>query len=1159
MSAFEADSNNNAVLLIGPYRSGKTRCVLRSALRLKCQNPLAEVAIIVPSARYANLLRQRLPAELEALPLAERPAGIMGLKILPFYEACRSVLRQAGLECRHLADELRAVLVKNLLLEMSDGGELKALAPIAAFHGTVPSLVELLDEFQRAGLSPAEVLDQLERAASSESLFYELAQLYERYRQRCATLRVFDLKQVALEAREFLYAQEPDELPVLCDSNGIPFERVPATRDQGAQHCVEPSRIYRRYCEPVLYDLLLIDGFDRISHLQAQVFGGLAKHARSTIVSFDYVLPEVEADEDEYAAQRDLQEQSAHFGRNGAQGNEPTDRKPAMCESTASESVVPIRSADEIESPPQQFIVAESAVLAQTGADYQWKDTSFRELQSCMPSSVEVPPAVVRVAPGVECFTSLDRFIEMREIARRCKEAIATRRVNPCDILVIARSIDSYAGAVEAAFDDAGLDYFIDGSVKVAALAHWHFVRRLLSIPLQEYNRREVFDVLRSPYFNAEQAGIPPDMLSKLDRMTYKMELVGGLGAWQRFFELCPDLEAEKNAVLQMFDRLAALQAPLLSVYDRVTIAEEILETFMRLPANDRHSRTMKARMENELIRSLRRIFKNILMEECLLNARAETGEEFLQRLFKSAENASFARPVATKNGITICAADLAPSACFQEIYIAGMVEGDFPRRTVGRGLLASNQVARWLSYGIDLRNPRAEPGFERALFYSLLERARSKVVLSMPQFEMDGAESVPSFYLKELEESPGLTVVKPPLFAAALRRPVSVSEALAAATWIGDFDACQAVGCKDPAVAERVREIRSGFEAAISRCQAERNQVYNAYLHDFVSTGALQVPLPEAWTASKLNKFGQCPFRFWAGDILQMEPRDEPEPGLSTLVRGEIYHKILEVFFAAYRQIMRADQTGSLSNQDERDAVIAVLIEDAFVEGLELLEKKPLFAPGPWWQQEKKEMLFRITRFIKRELARISADDRRFAPALFEVQFGTSSPSSCPPLILHSQEESITIRGTIDRIDLQDGAIPAAAVKGLPVQVVDYKTGGKPISYKDALSGRNIQVPLYALAVEQAVLPGSSVLSGLYMSISQGKASGVLEFNAEKHASLPAHTVSLVADFVRRIKQGEFVPAPSSLDVCTHCPHRTACRVKELKGFTEADSDASD
>lgn len=1107
MSAFQADGIQNAHLLTGPYRSGKTSRILERAIEFKVRHPLSKSAIVVPSARYATALRKRLNERLLAMSDKTRPVGIFGLEILPFYEACRHVLRLEGLECRILPDELRIALIGEIVAELTKAGKLNTLAPISQFQGTLPSIVELIDELERAGKSPDEVIETLAKSAGVDSLYRELALIYKYYWQECTRRKVFDLKRVAMVARELLHGSKemPDEvtadedigynLPPLTNANGEPFEEL--------QVCGYPPK--------PIYHLLLIDGFDRISHLQAQIIGGLVKRAKESCIAFDF-LDDWDAAEFEQAL--------------GSENRIDEEKK-------------------------------DCGGLRQTKTDYDWKRSSYTELTAAV-AGAPVEICTIPEQTGeidVVCFSTLDRFLEMREIARLCKQSILVDKVPPNQILVVARSIENYNGAVEAAFDEAGMEYFIDGSIKVDTLPIWHFVINLLSLPVKNYVRRDVIDILRSNYLNREALGVTAESLSRLDAETFRFELVSGRDSWQRFFEKLPaERQTDKAAILSFFDALDSLHRPELDVESRITIIEDLLSKLLAMPATQRRKGSINARIEQEFMRALRRVFKVMLLHESLIAPMQETGEEFLKRLSHYCQNSSFARPVGSRNGVMICSADLVPAQGFEHIFIAGMVEGDFPRRSVGRGFLATDQVRRWLSYGIDIQNPRSEPSFERALFYSLLERAQKKVVLSLPQFEMDGSEPIPSFYLKELEETGALKMTKMAPFAGGLTMPVAASEAVASALWIGGADHLEQICKNNWQVEEYATAISAGLSAAGSRSHAERNQIYNAYLSDFVETGALTVPLPEAWTASKLNNYGQCPFRFWAGNILKLEPRDEAEAGLTAQRKGELYHKVLELFFSKWRANFGYPDSGSPPSEQEEQE----LVDHAFNAGIALVENNPAFVAGPWWEQDKKEMLFRLRRFITAELIRLRNDEDRLWPALFEVSFGTEEMGSAPPLILTYADQTVQLRGTVDRVDLPGGRIPAASA-GVNAKVVDYKSGSKSITFKEATSGRNMQVPLYALAVERAILPGSSVLGGTYLSISQAKPSGNFNFTQEKHASVPARTERLVGEFVKRVKKGDFVPAPGAREVCTQCPQKTVCRVKEMKGFMEAESDASD
>src|SRR5262249_19013337 len=118
----------------------------------------------------------------------------------------------------------------------------------------------------------------------------------------------------------------------------------------------------------------------------------------------------------------------------------------------------------------------------------------------------------------------------------------------------------------------------------------------------------------------------------------------------------------------------------------------------------------------------------------------------FLKHLEHLIDKANFRRPMRSRNAVLVCGADLAPNESIGEIYVAGLTEGEFPRRGGQKGFLNNEEVAKWASFGIDIHNPRFHPAFETALFSSLVERARSQAHLSCPLYGLDGDELVPSF-----------------------------------------------------------------------------------------------------------------------------------------------------------------------------------------------------------------------------------------------------------------------------------------------------------------------------------------------------------------------------------------------------------------------------
>ena len=182
--------------------------------------------------------------------------------------------------------------------------------------------------------------------------------------------------------------------------------------------------------------------------------------------------------------------------------------------------------------------------------------------------------------------------------------------------------------------------------------------------------------------------------------------------------------------------------------------------------------------------------------------------------------------------------------------------------------------------------------------------------------------------------------------------------------------------------------------------------------------------------------------------------------------------------------------------------------------------------------------------------------------PTLFEVSFGHDrhfeAPSTDKPLECHTGEGTIHIRGRIDRVD-----IGSAAGKAV-FNIVDYKTGRSSRPDAEAvLSGRALQLPLYALAVEKLLLADRSALPWQvgYWSVRENgfKPRKALKMHEEaddrivptaEWAGILSRLPDTVGALVRGIRQGEF-PVFSQDEHCTgYCPFNTVCRITHIRSL---------
>lgn len=1025
-------------LLIGPYRSGKTGRLLQELVASKKEHPLDHCLVLVPSHRYGRLLRTQLieclrtstaPGVESYAPAQDEDAsttGLFGVQIATIYEACEQVLRASGQVPTVLSRDICVTVLAQALDRLNKRGELSHLKTIADFAGTSSSMLRLIDEMERASFTPSEVLATVDDTAASSSRHIELARVFKEYWLRLDELGCTDQKRLALSCREMLAKK-----------------KVPG--------------LHLRW--------LIIDGFDRISPLQAEVMHGLSQHASNTRIAFDYVLPEQRGvDNPDYEAAED---------------------------------------------------------------DYSWKESSFDELTrrfAVTPSFLALPGAPS--GPQQDAFRTLDRFMEMEEIARRCKQAIVNKRVSPGQILVAARDVADYAQAACAAFDNAGLPYFIDESMEYLALPTMKAFNAVLNLAVDDFPRAAMIECLRSRYMKTVGLGVTPANIDALDKKSLDAGIVSGRDQWTKLFEKALPAQLATN-LTALLARLTAPPSATLSTFCRWTedLAEELFDL-----APDKE--------DTEALQGLRSTVRTLMLQEQLLGREHITYEQFLSRFHSLLEQATFRRQQPTEAVILVCSAEQAPNRRFDEVFIAGVTEGQFPKHSGESGFVSADERAKWCSFGVDITNPREHAGFERALFRSLIERARRHVCFSRPEVDLGGEEMVPSFYLSDGTTSlTAVPSIEPAM--AAMRLPVSARNAVAGWLWLKPGMQLPERFEKSPALSDYWDAFSIPLLGAYSRHEKNSATAYNGYLTDLTESGWLEIKLPSTWSASALNKYGECPFKFWLAQMLKVEPRQEPQPELSVMMRGKLYHKALELYYS-----WLYSEEAVPTNDAEKEALLVTSLNDAIAS----FKDDPEFRPGPYWHNDQKDMLFRLRRFIRYDEQRMEKDKMLSRPQRFEARFGFKyGGDSSPPLVIDTAYGTATIRGAIDRIDIardEDGTVYAT--------VIDYKSGSTAIPADDARKGANIQLPIYALAVQRSIMPGAQVTAGHYLGISSAKSNGSLDFRNEKMADLLDVTEQHIRNAVGGVATGDFSVRPYASKACKTCDFKPACRITDLKTSDE-------
>jgi RecB family exonuclease len=279
----------------------------------------------------------------------------------------------------------------------------------------------------------------------------------------------------------------------------------------------------------------------------------------------------------------------------------------------------------------------------------------------------------------------------------------------------------------------------------------------------------------------------------------------------------------------------------------------------------------------------------------------------------------------------------------------------------------------------------------------------------------------------------------------------------------------------------------------------------------------------PEAvWSPSRLETFANCGYSFFAGEALRLERRDPPSPGFDYSQAGSMLHDVLE---QVYQQ---AADPASAASVLEALPEVARHVFDTAPERLG-------FRPSALWEMEKAELMERLTKTV----AALAAEWDVWRPLRHEELFGFDDQTL---LEMDTPAGPVRLRGRIDRIDVgPDGTL----------RVIDYKRSISNQTKGELVSGVQLQLPLYALAAEQALRLGS-VSDGFYWAIRDARA-GKLRLkdyqpSAEDDEGPGGVAASIrvaaghTAAAVTGVREGRFAPVPPKGACPDYCPAFAFC-----------------
>ncbi len=784
----------------------------------------------------------------------------------------------------------------------------------------------------------------------------------------------------------------------------------------------------------------------------------------------------------------------------------------------------------------------------------------------------------------VERVSCPDRVGEVAAIARRIRQLYREQGVELAQIRIGFRNLDTYADLVAEVLPRHGLPFYLARGRPLATAPAMNTIFALIDAVLERYSRAALFRLLSSPlvrlrYSFSDQTrtlaaedfatwtrNVPPSTgrstwLSAIDdNFSYLEGELSRKG--QPVSEDIADLQSWREDLRAEWEALQPLRSSLTALFDLL----QPLESRQDLPSFRHHLlHALDALgVEEALVqgtaadgRALAR-FLELLDELCAPAAALQprTLSQFADLLRDAISHAHV--PAATRAGIQVTDLTAAGSAPCDHLFLGGLVQGEFPRLPPADIFLEETQ-RRALNLDED-----ANTEAERLLFYRAICAPRRGLGLFHPK--QSGSETLaPSPFIDELD---ALLAPQPetdesnctPSTLAELHRALgqglcaprasdSARDALALYS--------QAAQVNGHTIA--LRHLVRGLHISARRTIPGSFGSHEGVLDEEALLDALSTRLgpSHSFSATQLELYGRCPFRFFAQELLHLQPFRNPEDDNSALKRGNLVHRILYRFYTAHGEAA------------ERAENLATNIAELRHLGREIAEEMGLV--GFFWDRELERLLGSdddgdregvLPHFLRLQAAAANPA----MPTHFELSFGSypgmgeGDQQSTTTLYAIGDPDSgdeVRIAGKIDRIDrTADGRFV----------VFDYKTGRMP-PVADIDIGLNLQLPLYLLATESLFGDielhegaGAAYLmlrdledcgrSGLFADATHRNTAYVASgrygiYDHEAYRQRLDAVRGFVLSYTRAMRRGVFHVTTHDPDkICPHCPYQQSCRL---------------
>ena len=543
-------------------------------------------------------------------------------------------------------------------------------------------------------------------------------------------------------------------------------------------------------------------------------------------------------------------------------------------------------------------------------------------------------------------------------------------------------------------------------------------------------------DTLRTPHFDFTSFGLFPQDASSLEAVSSYGQVLRGLDQWEealvrlgragRMSESDEDAEYQLaglpvgEAAVKLWKAFRALAERLKlpspqSISLWVLWLEDLLEA-VKFPKEHETAR------EEGAFLGLREMLRALVAGESIAGETVVGAQAFVRSLRSLLAGSNYQeRERLTEKAVLVLRVLEARGLRFGAVAILGLSEGVFPE-TEREDPFLPEQVRDDLD--LESRLGREQGG----LFYQVITRADTQLLLSRPYLAKDGEYWEPSPFWNGVEE---LLSTEPWTVRSESPRPLSdAASPEEALTWAVRRKSIPKKFADD--LIPRWEFLQHAGNILQARQVRKPDGPFEGMTPGLTEILETRYGPRHIWSPSRLETYGTCPFRFYVESVLGLQVKEPPQAGFDALQLGLILHTILEEVY------------GQADDPTDPQSVLGIL-EKIAEEVFTTAPDEFGFRPEALWEIQQEEMLSALEKTI----LGLAALGHGWTPIAHEKVFGIGG---APALEVSFGKEQVQIRGVIDRLDQdQDGRL----------RVIDYKTGSSHLGARELIDGRRLQLPL--------------------------------------------------------------------------------------------------